>query len=383
MSIFRFSIRPPIDNLVDVRDRRESRRTHVILRKGFWKRGTAALIHVAVNRPRKFFSGAWMALNLGMGSDRGVLRHLAYLMEACILTRRFERLGIDHVHAHFGTNSTAVALLVSIIGGPPYSFTVHGPEEFDRAGGISLGTKIEGAEFVVAISSFGRSQLYRHCRPASWRKIQVIRCGVDDEFLGEQQQPVKRDFRFLCLGRFAIGKAQTLLLEAVRQLREEGLNFELTLVGDGPMRNEIESKISSYGLQGVVRLTGWADSEQVKQEILSSRALVLASFAEGLPVSIMEALALGRPVVSTWVAGIPELVVHGICGWLIPPGSVSELKTAMIEALQASPQKLTDMGKAGSRMVAASHNSDVEASKLGNLFLRNITERKRTGVVAN
>lgn len=371
LSVSRFSIRPSIEGLVDAKDRRESRNTHVILRKGFWKRGSSALMHLAVKRPLKFIKSTWMALNLGMGSDRGFLRHLVYLMEACILARRFERLGIDHVHAHFGTNPAAVALLVSLLGGPPYSFTVHGPEEFDRAGGISLGIKTEGADFVIAVSSFCRSQLYRLCPPACWRKIQLIRCGVDDEFLGGRLRPVTEVSRFLCLGRLSRNKAQTLLLKAVRQLRDEGLDLKLTLMGDGPMRNEIESRISAYGLQGNVKLTGWADSEQVKREILSSRALVVASFAEGLPVSIMEALALGRPVVSTWVAGIPELVVPGVHGWLVPPGSVGELKAAMKEALQASPQQLTDMGKAGFRTVAASHNSATEARKLRALFLEN------------
>ncbi len=344
LEVRRFSIRPPIRELVDEKDRAESRRTHVLLSRGFWKRGASALIRLAFRRPTRLFDSLILALSMGVGSNRGTLRHLAYLLEACVLEGLLARGGIGHVHAHFGTNPAAVALLVTALGGPPYSFTAHGPEEFDTAEALCLRLKIERAAFVVAVSSFGRSQLCRWCAPASWRKIHLIHCGVDDEFLGAPPHPVGDGTRLVCLGRLSEAKAHPVLLDAARALRDEGLPFHLVLVGDGPMRAGIERTIARYGLQGRVELTGWGDSAKIKREIIASRALVLPSFAEGLPVTLMEALALGRPVVSTWVAGIPELVTPGVCGWLVPPGSVEELAAAVKEVLLAPSRRLSEMG---------------------------------------
>jgi glycosyltransferase involved in cell wall biosynthesis len=159
-----------------------------------------------------------------------------------------------------------------------------------------------------------------------------------------------------------------LLLEAVRQLATEGLHFKLVLVGDGPLRENIEAEIARFDLQDYIEITGWASSTEVRQQILASRALVLPSFAEGLPVVIMEALALGRPVISTYVAGIPELVEPGICGWLVPAGSLEPLTAAMKSALTSPVEKLETMGQVGAQSVASQHNALTEAKKLAALF---------------
>lgn len=146
------------------------------------------------------------------------------------------------------------------------------------------------------------------------------------------------------------------------------MTFKLVFVGDGPLRSQIEATIARHNLQDTIVITGWASSADVRHHLLNARALVLPSFAEGLPVVIMESLALARPVISTYVAGIPELVEPGVCGWLVPAGSVSHLADAMRTVLKLSPDELSPMGKIGVERVARDHNAALEAGKLAQLF---------------
>jgi len=272
------------------------------------------------------------------------------------------------VHAHFGTNPAAVVMLVHLLSGMSYSFTVHGPEEFDKPEAISLADKIRHASFVVAISSFGRSQLFRWCDHGDWHKIKEVHCGLDESFLQAPVTAVPLVPRLVCVGRLCEQKGQLLLVEAIRVLVQEQRQVELVLAGDGPMRADIEKLVADYGLSAQVRITGWISGQQVLQEIVESRALVLPSFAEGLPVVLMEACALHRPVVTTYIAGIPELVQHGETGWLIPAGSVAALADALRELLETRPAALNDMGARAYARVAAQHDIRTESAKLKQFF---------------
>lgn len=356
LEIDRFSIRTCRDRLVDPDDIVEQERTTVIL-KGAPARLLVTTLGVAVLRPIRFARALAMSIRMGRRSERGLLRNLAYLAVACGLLRRVQGAGCDHVHVHFGTNPTSVALLCRMLGGPPYSFTVHGPEEFDKPWSISLPDKISHAAFVVAISSFGRSQLYRQCRSEQWSKIKVVRCGVDESYLDAAISPLADTRQLVCVGRLCEQKGQLLLIQAVARVRAAGEELELILVGDGEMRPEVESLIQQYGLQDSITITGWASGEEVREHLAASRALVLPSFAEGLPVVIMEALALGRPALTTYIAGIPELVEPGVCGWLVPAGSVEALAAAMLEALTMPVERLARMGEEGRRRIRASHDA--------------------------
>jgi colanic acid/amylovoran biosynthesis glycosyltransferase len=299
-------------------------------------------------------------------TDRPFAYHLAYLVEACTLARWAILFGANRVHAHFGTNSAEVAMLANILGAPPYSFTVHGPEEFQRD--IGLRDKIHRSAFVAAVSSFGRSQLYLRAPYADWPKVNVIRCGLEAQFYEDYVSPIPAAPRLVCVGRLCEAKGQLLLLDATARLKAKGIRMSLVLVGDGPLRKEIETIAKDRGLEGDVRMTGWISSDQVRDELVASRALVLPSFAEGLPVVIMEAMAVGRPVLSTYIAGIPELVIPGTTGWLIPAGSVEELVAAMEECLVSSVETLQRMGQAGRDRVIAQHSIDTEVTKLMRLF---------------
>jgi len=259
-------------------------------------------------------------------------------------------------------------MLTHALGGPTYSFTVHGPTEFDKPGMIGLGEKIRRAAFVVAITSYCRSQLYRWVDHSHWPKVKVVHCGLEDEFHSNEASPPGAAPRLVCIGRLVEQKGQLLLIEAARRLAAIRSDFQLVLVGDGPLRGEIEALVSRLDLGGRVRMAGAVSTEQLRAEILAARALVLPSFAEGLPMVIMEAMALRRPVIATYIAGIPELVRPSIDGWLVPAGSVDALADAMEDCLDRSPEALQVMGEAAHERALARHAADRQAAELAELF---------------
>lgn len=367
IEVLRIALRGWDAELVDAEDKAEQALTLYVLRQGGLAL-LAAMLRTLAASPGRFLSALRLALRMGRRADRPLFVHLIYLLEACRLLPWLREYGARHLHAHFGTNSAEVAMLTHALGGPPYSFTVHGPEEFDKPRFIGLGEKIRRSAFVVAISSYGRSQLYRWVGHEQWPKMHVVHCGLERTFHEMAPVPIPETPRLVCVGRLCEQKGQLLLIEAASRLAENGIDFELVLAGDGEMRDEVEALTARHGLGNRVRITGWISAERVREEILASRGLVLPSFAEGLPVVIMEAMALRRPVLSTYVAGIPELVRHGEEGWLFPAGSVDELASAMEMFLATSPVELASMGGAAYRRVLARHDIDTEAAKLAKLF---------------
>ena len=365
--IQRIALRGWDAELVDAEDIRERERTRFVLQAGVIGL-ILAVMRILFTRPRCFLLALKLALKMGVRADRPWPFHLVYLAEACRIVPWLKESGARHVHAHFGTNSAEVVMLATTLGGPSYSFTVHGPEEFDKPEFLRVGEKVERAVFVAAISSFCRSQLYRWINYADWSKVQVVHCGLESAFHDVQAVPIPAAPRLVCVGRLSKEKGQMLLLDAVSHLARKGIDFELVLAGDGDMRPEIESQIARHNLQGKVRITGWISSEQVRQEILAARALVLPSFAEGLPVVIMEAMALRRPVLTTYVAGIPELVRPGVDGWLFPAGDVELLAVVLEEFLATPVETLEKMGEAARLRVLERHSVDTEAGKLAKLF---------------
>ncbi len=368
--VVRFSMRPMSrDALPDPADRLEREKTTALLEHG----GAALLPSVArlaASRPAAFARAQSLTFAVGKRSDSGLLRNFAYLVEACALVEALARDPVDHLHAHFGTNSAAVAMLTRVLGGPSYSFTAHGPEEFDKPDLLGLREKIAHAAFVVGVSSFGRSQLYRYCDAEQWDKVQVVRCGVDQSYVQRAPTPLPERPRFVSVGRLCEQKGQLLLVKAAAKLVHEGHVLELVLVGDGPMRSEVERVIARERIGEHVRITGWASGETVQREIEDARVFVLPSFAEGLPVVLMEALGRGRPVISTYVAGIPELVRDNECGFLVPAGSVDAVADAMRRALASSTEQLTNMGAAGYQRVRELHDARTNAGILLGLFER-------------
>lgn len=360
--VHRFSLRPARGDLKDEADLREAERTEAVLGHGIGPLLLSALI-LCGSRPIRSTAALATAWRLAGPGFKAKGRHSIYWLEAAWLFRRLQHLEVVHLHAHFGTNPAAVAMLVRAFGGPPFSFTVHGPDEFDAPIALALRAKIEAASFVVAISSYGRSQLMRWTAPEHWDKLKLIRCGLDRDFLDLRDEAVGASTKFVCIARLSAQKGIPLLIGACDRLRADGARFTVTIIGDGELRRAIEADIRRRNLDDLVDLAGVCTSAEIREQLRGARALVLPSFAEGLPVVLMEALALSRPVIATAIAGIPELV-DAHCGWLIPAGSESALVDAMKAALGASSKERAVKGATGRERVQRMHNAADNAAVL-------------------
>jgi glycosyltransferase involved in cell wall biosynthesis len=366
--VVRLAIRPSGDALADPADRDEHARTFHCLAQPRARLAWTALAWLATH-PGEAWRAAALALAMARGAGAGFVRQAAYLVEAASLLWRLRGERVEHVHVHFGTNPATVARLMRALGGPPYSMTVHGPAEFDDPLGQWLGGKVADSAFTVAISDFASSQLRRWSDYRDWSKLAIVHCGVSQAFFAEPAplDPLSRTL--VCVGRLTPAKGQLLLLDAMAALVDEGLDVQLVLAGDGEMRGVVERRIEELGLEGHVRITGWIGEAEVRKEIAAARALVLPSFAEGLPVVIMEAMAMGRPVISTAIAAIPELVRTGETGWLVAPGNAGELADAMRDAVAASPERLSALAASARQRVRERHDVAREAAKLEALLL--------------
>lgn len=369
IEVERMTIRRTSDLAPD--DRAEAQRTSAIL-----ERPLALAFAVAgrvCTRPRAALGAlalAWRGRQAGCGGIAGCVRALAYFAEGALVARHCERRGIGHVHAHFGTNPATVARLAARMGALTYSFTAHGPDEFDAPRALDLAGKIAEAAFVVGVSSFGRSQLMRWSHPDHWPRIHVVHCTPDPAFLHRGETPGKvaeRDtVRFLCVARLSAQKGLPLLLEAIARVAARRPVL-LDIVGDGEDRTIIEAQIERLHLGEVVKLRGWASPETIREALGGVRALVLPSFAEGLPVVLMEAMAMRVPAIATAIAGIPELVDASV-GWLVPAGSITALEEAMDAALDAWPEELAAMGERARLRVGERHDPTRSGALLSGLL---------------
>jgi len=368
--IERFSVRSG-GAIVDPADHLEASKTTYLLKQPLL-RHLVSVLWIAIHRPVRLVKAIRLAFATWRQSDRSLLRHLAYLVEASTLCHLMENRGVQHLHVHFGKNAADVARLAFYLGGPTYSMMIHGPGEFDAPRGIDLGGKVEDSLFTVPITSYAKAQLQRWTNYRHWSKLQIVHCAVNDDFL-DAGRPLQEDSRqFVCIGRLTAQKGQLLLVDAVAEAIREGAKLKLVLAGDGEMRQVIEERLAFHGIQESVEITGWIGEERVRELLLASRAMVLPSFAEGLPVAIMEAFALGRTVISSAISGIPELVTHRKNGWLVIPGSVTDLKKAILECLDTPVPMLNAMGINGQKQVRRDHRASTEAQKLAGVFDANL-----------
>ncbi len=367
IQVSRFAIRPDRRDVIDEADKMEAGITKFIIQTPVLELMGITLRQMLFNG-YALFESLFFACRYNFQYEKNLKKTLICFIEAMVLNEWAKKEGIQHIHCHFGLNSTTVALFACRLGGLHYSFTVHGPEEFDKPETAGLSEKIRQSRFVVAVSSFGRSQLCRWVSFKEWEKIHIIHCGLDEAFTHFKPKPVPDVSRLVCVGRLCEQKGQLLLLQTMLELVRQGVFFKLVLIGDGPMRGQIEDFIHEHHLSAHVELTGSLNSERIREELSLARAFVLPSFAEGLPVVIMEALAMGRPVISSYVAGIPELVLSGGNGWLIPAGSIHDLSSAIRSSLQSSTSRLTEMGDRGRERVLQRHDILTEAKKLKTLL---------------
>jgi glycosyltransferase involved in cell wall biosynthesis len=359
--IVRYAVRPWDGPLVDPHDIAEQGRTRYLLTGSPLALAGAVVAELFGNT-----RGVLRTLGLlgRLISDAGgeVVRHAAYMAEAMLLKRLCMRDGVSILHAHFSSNATTVAMLAQSLGGPDYGFTVHGPTDFYTPFSGSLGLKVARARYVACISHFCRSQVMLFSDRAHWGKLAIVHCGVDPALYDAAPQ-VSYGKTLLFVGRLAVVKGVAVLLEAMRTVIARHPDARLVLVGDGPERPALEAEAKALGLGGHIEFAGYRTQAQVAGHLAACDLFVLPSFAEGVPVVLMEAMASRRAVVATRVAGVAELVEDGVAGALVPPGDPVAL-AARIGALLDDPGLRARMGEAGRAKVVAEFDAAHEAAWL-------------------
>ncbi len=325
-----------------------------------------------VRHPRAVAEVASVAVRSATGARRR-LYQLFYVAEAVVLQRWLAQWGATHVHAHFGNAPADVArwtkALGNRIGGSwTWSFTMHGSTEFYAVEENGLPAKVAEADFVACISDYTRSQLMLYSDPTSWAKLHVVHCGViPEEFLDARNDRGADDgvLTILCVGRLVEGKGQTLLLRAAQRLAAMGVPARVVLVGDGPSRASFEAEASRCGVD--VCFTGAVGTDALPKLLCEADVFCLPSFAEGVPVVLMEAMASGLPVVATRITGVPELVEDGVSGYVVTAGRDDVLADALAK-IARDPARAREMGAAGQAKVCEEFDIRRSAQLLEPLF---------------
>lgn len=373
-SIRSASINPPdrpAEQLTAV-EREEAQQTWCVKGQGMGG-ALSALIGTLANNPGGLWRGFRHALRLGGLDLRKLALHLAYFVEAAMVGRWMAKESLGHLHVHFATPAATVGLLTKTIFGIGYSFTVHGPDEFYDAPGYRLAEKLHGSDFVICISHYARSQVMKLSPVECWGKYDVCRLGVDPErFTPAESRTADETFELLCVGRLTPAKGQHILLEALKTLIEDGRKVRLSFVGNGPDRASLEAETSRLGLAGSVVFTGSVNQDHILDYYAQADAFVLPSFAEGLPVVLMEAMAMAVPCVTTHITGVPELIQNGITGCLTAPSDIEGLARA-IAYLMDHPEDARRMGLAGREKVLADYNLARNVKRLAEAFERRLT----------
>ncbi|GAA3893268.1 glycosyltransferase [Sphingomonas limnosediminicola] len=319
-----FSVRPPLpDEMRDEKLRSEAEATFTI----FNQRATgimAAQLAMALTNPVEVSRTLVRALRHRPPGVRGFALAFVYFAEALVLARELRRQKITHLHNHFANAGAIVGMLASRLLQIPWSFTMHGISETDYPAGLMLGRKIEAAEFVACVSYFGRAQAMRVVEPDQWPKLLIVRCGLDLTVL-PRRRPRGPVVRLISVGRLSPEKGQAGLLAAFSEARRDYPNLKLEIVGDGPDLDKLQQLAADLNLTQSVTFAGRCGEQQTLERIVNADCLVLTSFMEGLPVVLMEAMALGTPVIASRIAGIPELIEHGESGLLFTPSDWHDL----------------------------------------------------------
>ena len=246
---------------------------------------------------------------------------------------------------------------------------MHGSAEFYDVADHRLPEKVRDARFVICVSDFTRSQLMMWLGHDQWRKLHVVHCAIDTEVFRREmdRDGVPDSLHVLTVSRLVLGKGLTFLLEAVAQLRDRGLEVSLTVVGDGPERPALEDQARRLRIEDRVRLLGAIGQDEIRESYAVADAFCLPSFAEGVPVVLMEAMAMQLPVVATRITGVPELVEHGHSGLLVTPARSEELADAL-ERLARSPEERHALGAAGRDKVLSDFELSRSADALARLY---------------
>ena len=325
----------------------------------------------AIRQPSRYLHALRLALRTSPPGIRNHVYQFFYFLEAAILVDHLRQERVDHLHNHIATASCTVAMIASAMSGIPYSFTLHGPGIFFEAHHWRLDTKIETAAFVSCISDFCRSQAMLFSAHRDWDKLHIVHCGVEPERYFARARPTRPTLLFV--GRLAAVKGVLVLFDALKAIIKQHPDVLLRLIGDGPERSSLEARAVELGIQDHVEFCGYKSQADVAEALSAADVFVLPSFAEGVPVVLMEAMASQVPVVTSRIAGVPELVEDGRSGLLVPPGATGPLADALNKLLGDAKLR-AEMGRIGQAKVATDYVSSKEAEKLMHLFQHYRTE---------
>ncbi len=352
------------------RERKEAETTYY-LKGGSRSLAAWTLVRILLRQPAAVFRGLSTICAIRTLTVSRRFYWLLYLAEALLLGRWMKERSLTHLHVHFGGPVASVGLLASAAWRVPFSMTIHGPEELLDLTSTHLRQKVERATFVFCISDFCRSQLCSLVPQQHWRKFHVLRLGVDPAVLSPEIQLLRTNgggmLKAVCIGRLVPAKGHRTLLEALLMLRDRAVAMHLVLIGGGPEMQHLQDFVQTHQLADCVTFTDALSHEEALAHLRQADLFVLASFAEGIPVALMEAMALGIPCISTFVAGIPELIRDGVDGLLVPPGNAQALAEALLMILEESSRRVA-IGEAARRKVVKHYNLRCNQEQLARTF---------------
>lgn len=341
--------------------------TYYIKKQGVL-RAAGITLRTLFTRPLVFFRGL-VAATAGVGVDLyRILFAAFYFVEAMIVVDWMREHDHRHLHVHFGGSVSNIARIAGLAAKIPYSITIHGPGEFFDQEKFLVRQKAEDSAFTLCISDFGRGGVMRIVDPKHWPRIHTARLGVDTSlFAARTPRSIAVPVQILCVGRLVSVKGQRVLLQAAGLLAVRGHNLHISFIGNGPDAADLAACTAALGLEDSVYFLGVLTHAEIRTRLSEADVFVLPSFAEGIPVALMEAMAIQLAVVSTWSSGIPELITHDVDGLLVQPGSVEELANAL-EAVLTSPQLRSRLGLAARQRVLSAYEQSVNLDHTAEIF---------------
>jgi glycosyltransferase involved in cell wall biosynthesis len=385
LEIDTFSVWPTDPSLLLARaDEEEHKNTYTLLPP---RPASTARAHLSavLTRPRRYLQTIRRAVELRRPGLRGWGLALVWIVETMVLWHECRQRSIRHVHVHLNGTATTLALLLAVFaddspsgaGTWTWSMTVHGPSEFYDTLGEQLAAKVRAATFVICISDFARSQLMGLVEEAYWAKLYVVHCGVaPDVFTPLAVRGDGETLRILNVGRLVPVKGHPVLIQALDLLRRRGVDAHLTIVGDGPTRGELEELIARSGLSSHAKLAGAVGQDEILGLYQSSDVFCLSSFAEGVPVVLMEAMAQEIPVVAPAIMGIPELVEDGVSGLLTQPARPDQIADSLAR-LAGSRELCMRLGRRAREKIVAEFAIDRCARELYDVFCEHAFPQRR------
>ncbi|MBX2809546.1 MAG: glycosyltransferase family 4 protein [Cellvibrionaceae bacterium] len=319
-----------------------------------------------ISKPVNYCKTLLLALKTSRPGIKGHALQLVYFAEAILLARRVQEQGVEHLHNHLGDNSGTVTLLAASFADISYSISIHGPHIFFDGLHWALDTKTQYAKFIACIGHFCTSQMMLYTDKQDWHKFNIVRCGIDPQQF-EFKAPARTAKKLVYVGRLSGEKGVPVLFESLVDLKQQNYDFHLTLLGDGEDRQQLEQLTREYQLQAHIHFAGFVDQATIANTLADSDIFVLPSFAEGIPVALMEAMARGVPVITTYVGGIPELIIDKVTGQLVYPADKHALSQAIAYYID-NPDACIEIAKNAREKVVNEFDINQQVDKLAQLF---------------